>query len=228
MLGSTNHLDRLDPGIAKRPSRFDRKYYFPNPDRPQRVQYAQFWQAKLKSNKHLDFPDALCHSIAGITHDFSFAYMQEAFVATLLAIASRGGTGVDEAERWAGPQDPMTRVNAEVLLGRYSRAHGGSGARNPDLDNLPLWIEMQKQVKILREEMDDEADGMHAAKRRNLSGGTTTTITSPTPPKTRAGMASKSPLSGYRDELDAVLHEKRYQSEFERLLASMKANYALD
>lgn len=25
MIGSTNHLDRLDPGIAKRPSRFDRK-----------------------------------------------------------------------------------------------------------------------------------------------------------------------------------------------------------
>lgn len=25
MVGSTNHLDRLDPGIAKRPSRFDRK-----------------------------------------------------------------------------------------------------------------------------------------------------------------------------------------------------------
>lgn len=26
MIGSTNHLDRLDPAIANRPSRFDRKY----------------------------------------------------------------------------------------------------------------------------------------------------------------------------------------------------------
>lgn len=31
MVASTNHLDRLDPGITKRPSRFDRKYLFPLP-----------------------------------------------------------------------------------------------------------------------------------------------------------------------------------------------------
>jgi len=28
MIGSTNHLERLDPGISKRPSRFDRKYHY--------------------------------------------------------------------------------------------------------------------------------------------------------------------------------------------------------
>lgn len=31
MVASTNHLDRLDPGIINRPSRFDRKYLFPLP-----------------------------------------------------------------------------------------------------------------------------------------------------------------------------------------------------
>lgn len=31
MVASTNHLDRLDPGITKRPSRFDRKYLFSLP-----------------------------------------------------------------------------------------------------------------------------------------------------------------------------------------------------
>lgn len=31
MVASTNHLERLDPGITKRPSRFDRKYLFPLP-----------------------------------------------------------------------------------------------------------------------------------------------------------------------------------------------------
>lgn len=42
MIGSTNHLDRLDPGIAKRPSRFDRKYFFDDPDLGERVQYAEY------------------------------------------------------------------------------------------------------------------------------------------------------------------------------------------
>ena len=99
MVGSTNHLDRLDPGIAKRPSRFDRKYLFPDPDREQRVMYAQFWQGKLKSNKEIPFPDELCGKIADITDGFSFAYMQEAFVATLLAIA-RGSQSADDADVW--------------------------------------------------------------------------------------------------------------------------------
>ena len=42
MVGSTNHLDRLDPGIAKRPSRFDRKYLFPNPNTEEREKYMKY------------------------------------------------------------------------------------------------------------------------------------------------------------------------------------------
>lgn len=39
MIASTNHLDKLDPGLSKRPSRFDRKYLFPLPDQGERAQY---------------------------------------------------------------------------------------------------------------------------------------------------------------------------------------------
>jgi len=42
MIGSTNHLERLDPGIAKRPSRFDRKYLFDVPTREERIQVSPF------------------------------------------------------------------------------------------------------------------------------------------------------------------------------------------
>ncbi|GAB7338409.1 hypothetical protein MBLNU457_4702t1 [Dothideomycetes sp. NU457] len=98
MIGSTNHLDQLDPGISKRPSRFDRKYLFPDPDREQRRQYAAFWQRKLEDNKDIEFPDKLCDAIAGITDGFSFAYMQEAFVASLLAIAGQKGSSGEQAE----------------------------------------------------------------------------------------------------------------------------------
>lgn len=133
MLGSTNHLDRLDPGIAKRPSRFDRKYLFPNPNEAQRVAYAQYWQKKLESNKDVEFPDALCKAIARITDGFSFAYIQEAMVASLLAIAARGGSD-------------------------HKSEDGSSGDDDDNLDKLVLWREIKKQVKILRNEMGDEED----------------------------------------------------------------------
>ncbi|KAK3319445.1 P-loop containing nucleoside triphosphate hydrolase protein [Apodospora peruviana] len=144
MIGSTNHLDRLDPGISKRPSRFDRKYLFPNPDVDQRIAYAKFWQEKLADNKDIDFPDELCKAIANITDKFSFAYIQEAFVAALLAIARGGtdGSGVveDEDMDWV-----------ELAPPRKKRGGGGD-----DLKNNALWVEIQKQVAILREGMDNE------------------------------------------------------------------------
>ncbi|CAN9318324.1 unnamed protein product [Alternaria alternata] len=215
MVGSTNHLDRLDPGIAKRPSRFDRKCYFPNPDYDQRVQYAKFWQGKLKDNKDLDFPDELCEKIAEITPKFSFAYMQEAFVASLLAIAARGGKSVEEAdreaERWSGPQDPMKSALG-TLHANFARKLPFGDLSDPtptsdaELDKLELWIEMKKQVKILREEMNEENS------------------------KAAWGMPSRPKVANpvlnptqFRDELDAILHggqERRPRhpiSEFEQL-----------
>jgi SpoVK/Ycf46/Vps4 family AAA+-type ATPase len=89
MIGSTNHLERLDPGIAKRPSRFDRKYFFDVPNRDERIQYSEYWRHKLRNNKKIDFPGEMSEKIADITRDFSFAYMKEAFVAALLVIVAK-------------------------------------------------------------------------------------------------------------------------------------------
>lgn len=148
MVGSTNHLDRLDPGISKRPSRFDRKYFFPDPNFEQRVQYAKYWQSKLKDNDDLDFPDAMCPAIAKITDKFSFAYIQEAFVASLLAIAVRKEKDADP-HPWSGPEDPVTLSDTLQLI---SVSGGGD---DPDLDKYVLWRELQKQVRILREEIEE-------------------------------------------------------------------------
>lgn len=140
MIGSTNHLDRLDPGISKRPSRFDRKYLFPDPNLEQRIAYCKFWQSKLADNEDIDFPDKLCGAIADITDEFSFAYMQEAFVAALLAIARRE-KGID----FSYEKPLMQEMNDDwvaVLEGDHD-----------DLDDLILWVEIKKQVAILRESM---------------------------------------------------------------------------
>ncbi|RDI76930.1 hypothetical protein Vi05172_g13065 [Venturia inaequalis] len=157
MVGSTNHLDRLDPGISKRPSRFDRKYLFPNPNLAERVLYAEFWRTKLRRGEGsgedggkdpVEFPEELCKAIAGITKGFSFAYMQEAFVAALLAIA------VDEGGR---DGEELLQDFEFVTVGETS-PEDGDGGDEEDLDKYVLWREIKRQIKILREDIDDSDD----------------------------------------------------------------------
>ena len=124
MVASTNHLDQLDPGLSRRPSRFDRKYLFPLPSEAERILYCDYWREKLMNKPSIKFPKMLSPAIAGITQDFSFAYLKEAFVATLLAIAGNRSENGSEDE--------------------------GDG----DLDKYELWREMRRQVKLLREDMD--------------------------------------------------------------------------
>ncbi|KAK1775773.1 P-loop containing nucleoside triphosphate hydrolase protein [Copromyces sp. CBS 386.78] len=152
MIGSTNHLERLDPGISKRPSRFDRKYLFPNPDLKQRVMYCKFWQNKLKSSEAIEFPDVLTKKIAEITNDFSFAYIQEAFVASLLAIA-RDSKEKEEVLARSGIEDDWERLTLEDS---DVSEDGDDDGDDEDLDKYVLWVEIKKQVAILREGIEHE------------------------------------------------------------------------
>ena len=129
-------VEQLDPGIAKRPSRFDRKYLFPLPSLSERIQYCEYWRSKLSSNSEIDFPNSLCAPIAKITEDFSFAYMKEAFVAALLALVVR--------RKKRSGDDPviLSRVEQMCLM-------DGDG-----WEKLPLWIEIKKQINLLRKELD--------------------------------------------------------------------------
>ncbi|KAK8048216.1 hypothetical protein PG994_009946 [Apiospora phragmitis] len=161
MVGSTNHLDRLDPGIAKRPSRFDRKYRFPDPDRAQRVAYCEFWQGKLADNDEIEFPDRLCGAIADITDKFSFAYIQEAFVAALLAIAQKAKKEKEkekEQQKPGGGEEGLTTTTTttQELEDDWVGVVGGGDGGGDDLEDLLLWVEIKKQIKILREGMEDK------------------------------------------------------------------------
>lgn len=161
MIGSTNHLELLDPGISKRPSRFDRKYLFPNPNFDQRVKYAQFWRHKLLGDKSsevesiihrdiaevldddtkIEFPEEMCQAVAKITDKFSFAYIQEAFVAALLALVVDGDDDHDDAE-----SDGFILLKSRPDLDK---------AGDDDLEGNVLWQEFKKQVKVLRDQLDD-------------------------------------------------------------------------
>lgn len=143
MIGSTNHLERLDPGIAKRPSRFDRKYFYALPTHDERIKYCEYWRNKLTDNNDIDFPEKLSPEIANITKDFSFAYMKEAFVAALLHLVARKHDDEDDKE---------------------SDISGGG-----ELEKNRFWKEIQKQVQNLRDEIgsDDEEKGISLPERTN-------------------------------------------------------------
>ncbi|KAJ7178962.1 P-loop containing nucleoside triphosphate hydrolase protein [Mycena filopes] len=91
VIGTTNHFERLDPGLSTRPSRFDRKYLFDDPDLEERKLYVRYWQNKLKTNKDIEFPDSLVDEVAEQTQQFSFAYLKEAFVSSLVTLAGWEG-----------------------------------------------------------------------------------------------------------------------------------------
>ncbi|TFY82536.1 hypothetical protein EWM64_g1471 [Hericium alpestre] len=95
VIGTTNHFDRLDPGLSTRPSRFDRKYLFDDPNRAARLLYTQYWQGKLESNDAVSFPDSLAREIADTTQSFSFAYLKEAFVSALVILLTDQEEGKD-------------------------------------------------------------------------------------------------------------------------------------
>lgn len=117
MIGSTNHLNRLDPAISKRPSRFDRKYHFEIPGVAERRAYAGYWRNKLVKNENVEFPEELEGVVAQLTEGFSFAYLKELFVMALLSLV-RGDKGedfeiVEREEADSAPSTPEPEAAAQ-------------------------------------------------------------------------------------------------------------------
>ena len=124
IIASTNCLGRLDPAVTKRPSRFDRKYHFGLPSVRERVRYLEHWRTRLETNDRIDFDPAICEVVAKMTEGFSFAYLKELMLQTLLAMARAefdkdaknefGGSASGAAD---GPNDADTRLatDSEVL-----------------------------------------------------------------------------------------------------------------
>lgn len=90
-LATTNHPDRLDPAIVNRPSRFDRKYQFALPELAERESYLQLWNATLKPELRLG--EQGLADIAAATDEFSFAYLKELLLTSMMAWVATGEAG---------------------------------------------------------------------------------------------------------------------------------------
>jgi hypothetical protein len=91
VLATTNHPDKLDTAILDRPSRFDRKYYFHLPAETERLAYVNSWNKDLQPELRVSEDGA--PEVVRETEGFSFAYMKELFVASMVQWMSAGGSG---------------------------------------------------------------------------------------------------------------------------------------
>lgn len=92
-LATTNHPERLDPSIVERPSRFDRKYHFELPSSSARAEYIAGWNDRLRPALRLS-NDGLARVVEA-TAEFSFAYIQEVFVSSMMRwMSTRDSTGI--------------------------------------------------------------------------------------------------------------------------------------
>jgi AAA+ superfamily predicted ATPase len=94
-IATTNHPERLDTAISDRPSRFDRKYHFQLPDITERKAYIALWNSKLKSDMHI--PETGINKVVTLTDGFSFAYLKELFLSSMIRWI--GGTENGEMEK---------------------------------------------------------------------------------------------------------------------------------
>jgi AAA+ superfamily predicted ATPase len=128
-LATTNHPERLDAGILDRPSRFDRKYHFELPDSPERAGYIALWNTSLKPELQLSAEGV--SRIGEITDDFSFAYLKELVLSSMMDwIATPKQRPMDEVmeAKVASLREQMVSLSSvdagesgEVLMGHRGR-----------------------------------------------------------------------------------------------------------
>lgn len=82
VVATTNHPEKLDQAILERPSRFDRKYYFNLPEEPERLEFVNSWNKSFESDLRLS--DIVLPQIVEATGGFSFAYLKELFVSSMM------------------------------------------------------------------------------------------------------------------------------------------------
>lgn len=94
VIATTNHPERLDPALRDRPSRFDRKYHFPLPARAERLRFLRHWNDGRPADGRLG-PTAL-ELAAEQSDGFSFAYLKELMLSSVLGLAAAQGATLDD------------------------------------------------------------------------------------------------------------------------------------
>jgi len=109
VLATTNHPEKLDAAILDRPSRFDRKYYFTLPSDSERFAYIRKWNEGLQPEMRVR--EVVAFEVVRRTKNFSFAYLKELVVASMMEWVCGGGSA---------SMDHVIRTQTELLLAQIS------------------------------------------------------------------------------------------------------------
>jgi AAA+ superfamily predicted ATPase len=90
-IATTNHAEKLDVAIIDRPSRFDRKYHFDLPGAVEREAYLAYWNRTVQGDLRLSAEGL--REIAALTDGFSFAYLKELMMSSIMAWISQAEHG---------------------------------------------------------------------------------------------------------------------------------------
>jgi len=99
IIASSNHAEKIDEALLKRPSRFDRVFHIGLPALPERREYCMRALTRTPlANKLVPGFDtaALADKVAQSTHGFSPAYLKELFVSAGLERAQAGADTLDD------------------------------------------------------------------------------------------------------------------------------------
>ncbi|MEH1965985.1 ATP-binding protein [Nostoc sp.] len=94
-IATTNHLERLDPAIRERPSRFDRKFHFELPGIGERKTFLTFWNDN-KFKPEMRLSNEAVDQIVALTEGFSFAYLKELVYSSMIPWMKEKKTGMME------------------------------------------------------------------------------------------------------------------------------------
>lgn len=98
IIASSNHPERIDEALLKRPSRFDRVYHIGLPETAERRRYCVRILTKMidefDPESAIDLPE-LADRVAERTAGFTPAYLKEALLSALLQCAQEGSSCVD-------------------------------------------------------------------------------------------------------------------------------------
>lgn len=122
VLASTNHPEQLDTALLDRPSRFDRKYQFGLPALRERQTYLARWFGTRPAGAVPS--DEVIARVAAGTDGYSFAYLKELCMSTLMAWVDAGDTDAAALDRALLEQARSLRaqMNARTVRGFSPRS----------------------------------------------------------------------------------------------------------
>jgi AAA+ superfamily predicted ATPase len=143
LIATTNHPERLDPAILDRPSRFDRKYPFDLPASPERLDYIALWNRSLRPALRLS-EDGVT-KLVSTTEGFSFAYLKELFLSSMMCWISNPEQG--HMEQVLLGQEKILRHQMVSTMKQDSKAKDDDMRQNSDLATLRRIILKGDHVK---------------------------------------------------------------------------------